>query len=84
MELKVDVSRSRCRAFWDRSRLERALETLGAWRTLYGARTIRVRVRYSGARLAFPEIDLNRHHDFVTRASPLGASGREAGPCQAY
>lgn len=42
MELKVDVSRSRCRASWDLSRLERALETLGAWRTLYGARTIRV------------------------------------------
>lgn len=25
MELKVDVSGSRCRAFWDRSRLEKAL-----------------------------------------------------------
>jgi hypothetical protein len=36
MELKVDVSRSRCRAFWDRSRLEKALGpwgTLGTWRT---------------------------------------------------
>ena len=33
MELKVDVSRSRCRAFWDRSRLEKALGPWGmdAW-----------------------------------------------------
>lgn len=59
MELKVDVSRSRCRAFWDRSRLERALETLGAWRTLYGARAIWPceRERYSGTavpRARFP------------------------------
>lgn len=85
MELKVDVSRSRCRAFWDRSRLERALETLGAWRTLYSARTIWLGVREVQPyhRLAFPGINLNRQDGFITRTSPLRASSREISPVQA-
>lgn len=61
---------------------ERALETLGAWRTLYGARTMRLTLseRVQPYQLSCPEIYLNRHHGLFTRTSPPGASGREIGP----
>lgn len=81
MELKVDVSRSRCRAFWDRSRLEESPgDGLGPGEPCMalGPSKSELEVRrYSATSLAFPRIFFKStpwldHHEDLLRQHWVG------------